>query len=119
MTITVNAKTYNNDVARGNDSYRYLHSTLHTSSHPDYIDLYRTAAPVGDDGVVKYKGRVKLTRGCTNGTLELASDIIMDVIVSVPTTCAAAEVDAVLADLGAFIASATFKSTVKSGTINF
>lgn len=119
MTITVNAKTYNNDVARGNDGYRYLHSTLHTASHPDMVDLYRVAAPDGVDGTTKYKGKMKLTRGCTNGVTELAEDMIIHVDMSVPTTCASAEIDAVLADVGAFIASATFKSTVKSQIINF
>lgn len=118
MSLTVNAKTYNNDVARGTDSFRYLHSTLHTASHPDMIDLYRTTAPAGVDGVVKYKGRCKLTRGCTDGTKELASDIIFDCVVSVPTTAASAEIDAAINDMAALVAAATFKAVVKNGTIN-
>jgi hypothetical protein len=118
MSLTVNAKSYLNDVARGSDSFRYLHSTLHTASHPDMVDLYRTPAPSGVDGTTKYKGRVKLTRGCTNGTVELAGDIIIDIVMSVPTTCASAEIDSAINDLAAFMATSTVKSVVKAGIIN-
>ena len=117
MALTVNAKTYSNDVPRGSDSYRYL-GTAHTASKADYIDLYRTSAPEGDEGKVKSKGRAKLTRGVTNGTSQLATDLIFDCNCMVPTGTASAEIDSALNDLGAWIASAAFKSVVKNGTIN-
>lgn len=117
MSLTFNSKTYVNDVARGSDSFRYF-GALNTASFKDIVDVYRTSAAKAEPGTTNYKGRFKLTRGCTNGTVALANDIIIDMVVNVPTSTASAEVDSAINDAAAFAAVAAFKAVVKEGKIN-
>lgn len=97
MSLTINAKTYNNDVARSPDIMRYL-GPAHTLSNNDFVDLSRTAAKPTADFAGKGRARMKLTRGATNGTVYL-SDIIVDVTISIPVGTQESEMDAVLADM--------------------
>lgn len=117
MPLTVNAKTYNNDVARSPDIYRYL-GPSHDADSNDMIDLYRYPAPSGDPGTVKSKSRIKLTRSTTDGTSQLSTDAIVDIVVSVPTGTATAEIAALVDDLGAWLATTAADDLVQSHIIN-
>jgi hypothetical protein len=117
MSLTLDTKTYDNDVARSPDSYRYL-GPDHSSEFNDFVDLYRATAPVGDVGKVKSRGRFKLTRSVTDGTDKLATDMIIDVQVVIPTGSDGTEVDAVIDEAAAFVAHADFAALCKSAIIN-
>jgi len=117
MALTVNAKTYNNDTSRSPDIYRYL-GPSHDSDTNDMIDLYRYPPPSGAVGSVKSKSRIKLTRSCTDGTDQLSTDAIVDIVVSVPTGTATAEVAALVDDLGAWLATTAADDLVQSRIIN-
>lgn len=117
MPLTVNAKTYSNDVARSPDIYRYL-GPGHDADSNDMIDLYRYSAPSGAVGTVKSKSRVKLTRAATDGTNQLSTDCIVDLVISVPTGTATAEIAALVDDLGAWLATTAADDLVQSHIIN-
>lgn len=117
MSLTVNAKSYTNDNSRGNDIYRYL-GPNHDSDTNDMIDLYRYTAPQGEVGSVKSKARFKLTRSVTDGTDQLSTDAIVDVVFSVPTGTVLAEVQALMDDLGAWLGTTAADDLVVSHRIN-
>lgn len=69
-------------------------------------------------GVTRSSG--KLTRTLTlTGALTPTADAILEVKTSVPVGAASADIDAILNDMGAFLASATYKDVVKKSAINF
>lgn len=117
MPLTLSAKSYTNDLPRGSDAYRY-NGPSNTSSFHDYVDLYRAPAVQNTAGTAKAKGRFKLTRGATNGTVQLATDAIVDIVVSIPVGMATAEIDALINEAMAYGATAAFKTVVKAGAIN-
>lgn len=116
MSLTVNAKTYANDVSRTADSFRYL-GPVHDGDSNDTIDLYRTAAKPTATYAGNTRSRAKLTRAVTDGTTQLG-DMIVDINVSVPVGAASAQVDSVINDIAAWFATAAAKSLVKSHIIN-
>lgn len=118
MALTVNAKSYVADNV-GPNSVVY-NGPAHTLSVMDDLNLRRTAPkPVKDfSGVAKVA--CKLTRTNTlTGALTPTAPMIADFSTSVPVGSASADIDAMLNDLGAFIASATYKDIVKKNMINF
>lgn len=118
MSLTINAKTYSADSFQQN-SVGYIGS-LKTVSVKDDVLLRRTAPK--PTSVFSGVGRTeaKLTRTLTlTGALTPAGDAIVDISVSVPVGYASADVDSLLNDMGAFLASASFKTHVKSQQVNF
>lgn len=118
MSLTINAKTYTADSFQQNQ-VGYI-GTLKTVSAKDDCVLRRTAPKATD--VFSGVGRTsaKLTRTLTlTGAKTPTGDAICDISVSVPVGYAAADVDAVLNDMGAFLASASFKTHVKSQQISY
>lgn len=118
MSLSVNTKTYSLDSSAPN-LVKYA-GPNHTSSVKDLIALGRTVAkPTATfSGVVRSDG--KLTRTLTlTGALSPTGDAILEVKTSVPVGAAAADIDAILNDFGAFLASATYKDIVKKSAINF
>jgi len=118
MSLTINAKTYAAD-AFAQNSVGYI-GTLKTVSVKDDIVLKRTAPKAS--AVFSGVGRTtaKLTRTLTlTGAITLAGDGIVEINVSVPVGFASADVDALLNDMGSFLASATFKSHVKAQQVSF
>jgi len=101
MSLTFNSKTYTNDVNRSPDIMRYL-GPGHTLSANDYVDLGRTAAKPTLNYAGKSRARFKLTRTATDGTDSLG-DIIVDLAISIPVGTQESEMDALQADLGAFV----------------
>lgn len=118
MSLTINTKTYNADSFQSNQ-IGYIGS-LKTVTTKDDVALKRTAPKATD--VFSGVGRTtaKLTRTLTlTSAKTLVGDAIVEVNVSVPVGYTAADVDAMLNDMGSFVASASFKTHVKSQQINF
>jgi len=118
MSLTINAKTYTADSFQQN-TVGFIGS-LKTVSVKDDVILRRTAPKSTDAFSGVGRTSAKLTRTLTlTGAKTPTGDSIVDISVSVPVGYTAADVDAMLNDMGAFLASATFKSHVKSQQINF
>lgn len=118
MSLSVNAKTYSADSV-GPNLVAYA-GPAHTASVKDKVALGRTAAkPTATfSGVVRSDG--KLTRTLTlTGALTTTGDAILEIKTSIPVGAASADIDSLLDDMGAFLASATYKTVVKNSAINF
>lgn len=118
MSITVNAKTYTAD-RFASDSVGYIGS-LKTVSVKDDIALKRTAPKPTTtfSGVGRTSAKLSRTLNLT-AALTPQGDSSIEVNVVVPVGYTSADVDSLLNDFGSFVASATFKSHVKSQQINF
>lgn len=115
MALTINAKTYNNDVPRSSDIMRYT-GPGHNLSANDYVDAGRTAPKKTADYAGKGRARFKLTRNATNGTISLG-DAILDLSISFPVGMQSTEQDAVINDVAAWLATASAKSLFKDQDI--
>jgi len=118
MPLTINAKTYNPDSYQ-KDAVVYT-GALKTVSVKDDVRMARVAPkPVsGFSGVGRTSAKLTRTLPLTNAQ-SLAADGIVDVQVSVPVGFASADIDAMLNDMGAFVASASFKAHVKAQQVAF
>jgi len=118
LSLTFNTKTYNPDGYQQN-AVGYI-GALKTVTIKDDLALKRVqpkATPVFS-GVGRTEA--KLTRTLTlTGAVTPTGDAIVDINVSVPVGFAAADVDALLNDMGAFLSSASFKTHVKAQQITF
>jgi hypothetical protein len=118
MSLTVNATSYPQDSGGPNAaSYR---SATHTVTTKDELRMGRTAPK--PTAVFSGVGRTsaKLTRTLTlTGALTPTWDGILDIQVTVPVGAASAAIDSMLNDMGAFLASASFKLHVKNQQITF
>jgi len=118
MSLTFNTKTYTADSFQQN-VVGYI-GAAKTVSVKDDLQLKRTSPKA----TLTYSGvgrtQAKLTRTLTlTGAATLAGDARVSIDVDVPVGFAAADVDALLNDMGAFLSSASFKSHVKSQQVNF
>lgn len=118
MSVSVNAKTYS-AYAVGPNLVGYS-GPAHTSTVKDRLNLGRTEAKPTTtfSGVVRSDS--KLTRTLTlTGALTPTADAILEIKTSIPVGAAGADIDAILDDMGAFLASASYKTIVKNSVINF
>lgn len=118
MSLTVNAGTYTADSFQ-KDSVAYI-GAAKTVSVKDDVKLSRTAPK--PTTVFSGLGRTtaKLTRTLTlTGALTPTGDAIVEINVAVPVGYTAANIDTLLNDFGAFLASASFKTHVKSQQISY
>lgn len=118
MALTVNAKSYTLD-SSGPNLVGYA-GPAHTASVDDKIAIGRTAAKPTSvfSGVIRSDG--KLTRTLTlTGALTPTGKAILEIKTSVPVGAASADIDSMLNDMGAFLASATYKDIVKKSAVNF
>jgi hypothetical protein len=118
MALTVNAKTYTADAIQ-KDSVGYT-GTANTLSVKDVIRLARTAPKPTAllSGVARAEAKLTRTLALT-GALTSTHDAILAIPVSIPVGAASADIDTMLNDMGAFLASATFKTFVKNLAINY
>lgn len=118
MTLSINAKTYTGDSYQSN-SVGYT-GPNHTLSVKDYAKLSRVAPKptVTFSGVGRTDAKITRTLTLT-GALTPTWDAILDISVSVPVGFTGADVDTMLNDMGAFLASATFKTHVKNQAIAY
>lgn len=118
MSLSINAKTYTAD-NYGANAVSYV-GPAHTLSVLDDVRVARTAPK--PTALFSGVGRTscKLTRTLTlTGALTPTGSAILEINVSVPVGTAAADIDTLLNDMGAFLASATYKTHVKGLQISF
>lgn len=101
MSLTLNTKVYNFDTSRSPDIARYKADLTHSYSAPDYVDAKRTE-PKSLTGVGK--ASVKITRNVTDGTLSLGNGIL-EVSTSFPVGAVKAELQAMIDDMAAWLAT--------------
>lgn len=118
MSLSINSKTYSADSFQQN-VVAYIGSGK-TVSVKDDVKMMRTAPKPTATFSGLGRTTCKLTRTLTlTGALSPTGDGFVEINVAVPVGYASADVDALLNDMGAFLASATFKTHVKSQQINF
>jgi hypothetical protein len=118
MSLSVNAKTYNADSFEKN-SVGYT-GAAHTTSVKDYVKLSRVQPKKTSLSSGVGRTSAKLTRTLTlTGALEPTRDAIGEFAMALPVGYASADVDTFLNDMGAFVASAAFKTHVKSQLVSF
>lgn len=118
MTLSVNAKTYTGD-SYSTNKVGY-NGPAKTGSIQDNLTLGRTdPKPTATfSGMSRTSCRLVRTHTLTGALTPMAnSSVSFDVAIPVGTP--AADIDAILNDLGAFIASATFKTHVKTPQVAF
>lgn len=118
MALTVNAKTYTGDSFQQNQVG--YNGPGKTASVKDDIVLRKAAAKSSAtfSGVVRTGA--KLTRTLTlTGAKTTSGDAILEISCSIPVGFAAADVDAILNDMGSLLASASFKTHVKTPQVSF
>jgi hypothetical protein len=118
MSLTVNAATYAVD-SSGANVYTYA-GPAKTLTVKDDVRLLRIdPKPTATfSGVCKTS--MKITRTLTlTGALTPTWDAIVEVSVSVPVGFTAANVDTLLSDVGAFVASAQMKTLAKNKQIAY
>jgi len=118
MTLSINAKTYTADSFQ-KDSVGYI-GTAKTVSIKDDVKLARTAPKPTDTFSGLGRTQAKMSRTLTlTGALTPTGDAILSIDVAVPVGFASADVDTLLNDMGAYLASASFKSHVKSQQVAY
>jgi len=118
MSLTVNASTYTAD-SFGTSAVGY-NGSAHTVSVKDDVRLSRTAPKPTTTFSGVGRTSAKLTRTLTlTGALTTTWDAILDIQVTVPVGASGANIDSLLNDMGAFLASASFKTHVKNQQISF
>jgi hypothetical protein len=118
MSLTVNAGTYTADSFQ-KDSVVYI-GAAKTVTVKDDVKLSRTAPKPTSTFSGLGRTQAKLTRTLTlTGALTPTGDAIVQIDVAVPVGYTAANIDTLLDDMGAFLASASFKTHVKSQKISY
>jgi len=118
MSLTINAKTYTAD-SYGASAVGYI-GPGKTVSVKDNVQMTRTLPKATSVFSGVSRTTCKLTRTLTlTGALTPTGDAFVNIQVMVPVGFAAADVDTLLNDMGAFLASASFKSHVKGPQISF
>lgn len=118
MSLTFNTKTYTADSFQ-KDQVGY-NGPANTSSVKDILALRRTAAKPTAVFSGVFRANAKLTRTHTlTGALTTSGDSITEINVSLPVGRSDADVDAISNDIGAYVASADFKSFLKNAKVSF
>lgn len=118
MALTINAKTYTADSFQQN-IVGYI-GAAKTVSVKDDVQLKRIAPKPTSVFSGTGKTQAKMTRTLTlTGALTPTGDVILSIDVSLPVGAASADVDTLLNDMGAYLASASFKTHVKSQQISY
>lgn len=118
MTVSVNAKTYTADSFSPNATV--YNGPAHTMTVLDDLRIARVAPKL----TVVFSGvgrtSVKLARTSTlTGALTPTGVLLGEMNTSAPVGTPGADIDSLLNDMGAFIASATYKTLVKNLQVNF
>lgn len=118
MPLTINAKPYTGD-GYALDSVSYLGPAKTVSTKDDLVLRRQNVKPsMTFSGVSRTFAKLTRTLNLT-GALTPTGDAFIQNEVMIPIGFAAADVDALLNDMAAFVASAAFKAHVKSRLINF
>lgn len=118
MSLTINAKTFTAD-SFGSSAVGYV-GPLKSVTIKDDVVLRRTAPKRTSEFSGVGRTSAKLTRTLSlTGVATPQGDAILEINASMPVGFTPADVDSVLNDMGAFLASAEFKSHVKAQKISF
>lgn len=118
MSLSINAKTYTADSFQ-KDAVGYI-GTAKTVSIKDDVKLARTAAKSTETFSGLGRTQAKMSRTLTlTGAKTPTGDIILTIDVATPVGAASGDVDSVLNDMGSFLASASFKTHVKSQQVSY
>lgn len=113
MTITVNTKAFNADVASSPNSMPYT-GPANTLSVTDRIDLYRTPPKASKVFSGVGRSRAKLSRTLTlTGALTTTGLATLDININIPVGAASADVDSLLSDAAAFLGLQSAKDLAK------
>lgn len=117
MSLTVNAKTFTLDTYPAANAANYV-GPAHTITVKDDLRVSRVAAKPTSvfSGVCRQAFKLSRTHTLT-GALTTTGDSISEISHSIPVGTSTADIDAICADLGAFIASAAYKTMVKTQVI--
>ncbi|DAD51969.1 coat protein [ssRNA phage Gerhypos.4_5] len=114
MTITINTKVYDQDVAASPNQMPYT-GPGNTLSVKDRMDLYRTPPKASPTYSGVGRSRIKLTRTLAlTGALTSTGDAIGDINLSFPVGASSADVDTFMTDLSAAAAAAWAKLLAKN-----
>lgn len=118
MSLSINAKTYTADSFQTNQVG--YNGPSKTGSVKDDAVLRRTAVKGTKtfSGMSRTSAKLTRTLSLTNA-LTPVGEAIIDVQVAIPVGYTAADVDTLLNDMGAFVASASFKTHVKTPQVAF
>jgi hypothetical protein len=118
MPLIFNTKTYTPD-SFGNTAVGYI-GAGHTASTKDDLVLRRQAAKPTSafSGVSRTQSKLTRTVNLT-GSLTPKSEMLVAIDVTVPVGTADADVDAIVADMAAYVSSADFLTHVKTQKTNF
>lgn len=118
MSLPINSKTYTADSFATNQVG--YNGPGKTGSTKDDVVLRRTApkATAAFSGMSRTSAKLTRTLALTNA-LTPVGEAIIDIQVAVPVGYTAADVDTLLNDMGAFLASASFKTHVKTPQVAF
>jgi hypothetical protein len=118
MSLSINGGTYTADSFQ-KDQVGYA-GPAKTGSVKDDVSLSRQAAKPTTTFSGLSRTEAKMTRTLTlTGALTPTGDAIIRILVAVPVGYTAADVDDILDDFGAFLASASFKTHVKSQKVSY
>lgn len=118
MSLTINAKTYTADSFQQN-TVGYI-GAAKTVTVKDDSQLKRVAPKATSTFSGVSKTQAKMTRTLTlTAALTPTGEAILSIDVSIPVGAASADIDVLLNDMGAFLASASFKTHVKAQQIAF
>lgn len=118
MSLSVNAKTYTADNF-GQNAVVYI-GTGHTVSVKDDVRLSRVAPKPTATFSGVGKTNAKLSRTLTlTGALTPTWDGYVEIQCTIPVGFAGADIDTMLNDMGAYLASASFKTLVKNQQIAY
>jgi hypothetical protein len=118
MSLTVNAKSYTLDAYPAANAAAYV-GPAHTFTVKDDLRVSRVLAkPTSTfSGVVRQAFKLSRTHTLT-GALTTSADSITEINHSIPVGTSTADIDTICADLGAFIASAAYKTMIKNQVIS-
>lgn len=118
MSLSINAKTYSAN-SFGSNSVDFNGPNKTASVKDNALMRFLPPKPTAVfSGVTR--AYCNLTRTLTlTGALTPTGDMAVKIEVMVPVGAASADIDTALNDMGAFLASATYKTHVKTPQINF
>lgn len=117
MSLTVNAKTYADDVPLSADVMRY-NGPLNDLDTKDTCLAKRTAAKPSGDYPGNFRGEQVFTRTVANATAGGPTrDVQFRILSSIPLDAASADVDTLFTDVMTFAVTAASKDILKNGKI--
>jgi len=117
LSLSINTKTYNADSYQ-KDSVAYV-GPSNTLTTKDRVVLARTQPKPSEKFSGVGRAMAKLTRTLSlTGALTPVADAIVDIQCQIPVGFSATDVDALCADMGAWIATTQFKNLLKQQLIN-